>query len=62
MDLSNIITDPSAAANLEKLNDIIKNLKDFETKSISQECCDLLIALKQECDKGIQYRVHAGLQ
>ncbi|XP_063919087.1 armadillo repeat-containing protein 6 homolog [Zophobas morio] len=60
VDLSNVVTELGASADFENLNSIIEKLKKCQENYVAQDCSDLLVALKQECDKGIQYRVHAG--
>jgi hypothetical protein len=60
VDLRQIVTEVGASSTCENLVNIVKQLAEFRDKNVSQECSDLLLALKQECDKGIQYRVQAG--
>ena len=59
--MSNVVTELGASADFENLNSIIEKLKKCQENYVAQDCSDLLVALKQERDKGIQYRVHAGL-
>jgi hypothetical protein len=60
VDLRQIVTEVGASSSCENLVNIVKQLAEFRDKNVSQECSDVLLALKQECDKGIQYRVQAG--